>query len=201
VDSRRVELRPIVLMGERVRLEPLGREHVESLVRHAADPAVWEHIAMPALNTVEAANRYVDETSEELKRGRALTFAVVVVAGNEAVGTTTFFDVSAVDRRLEIGSTWLGRSVWRTAVNTEAKLLLLRHAFETLGCLRVQLKTDIRNARSQAAIARLGATREGVLRAHMRRRDGTQRDTVMYSIIAEEWPAVRARLEGFLVRP
>lgn len=181
-----------------MRLEPLARNHAMSLARHGADPAVWEHIAMPPLNTVEAANRYVDETSEELKRGRALTFAVVVIAGNEAVGTTTYFDVSATDRRLEIGSTWLGRSVWRSAVNTEAKLLLLRHAFDVLGCLRVQLKTDIRNLRSQAAIERLGAKREGVLRAHMRRLDGTQRDTVVYSIIADEWAAVRERLEGFL---
>lgn len=156
---------------------------------------------MPPLVTEEAALRYVEHAESTLKRGEALTFAVTKAGDGEAVGTTTFFDGSSSDRRLEIGSTWLGRSVWRTAINTEAKLLLLRHAFETLGCLRVQLKTDIRNERSQAAIARLGATREGVLRAHMRRLDGTQRDTVMYSIIADEWPAVQTRLEGILAPP
>lgn len=179
-------------------LEPIAERHIADLVRHAADPEIWTHFGGPKLDTAEALRARIEAQQGERERGQALTFVVVSLLTSEAVGTTTYFDVSVPDRRLEIGSTWLGRSVWRTAINTECKLLLLGHAFETLGCLRVQLKTDILNVRSQTAIARLGAVREGVLRAHMRRRNGTQRDTVMYSIVAEEWPAVKARLEAWL---
>lgn len=193
-----MQLRPVTLVGRLVLLEPIAERHIPDLVRHAADPEIWTHFGGPKLDTVETLRARVEAQQGERERGQAVTFAVVSLLTSEAIGTTTYFDVSAPDRRLEIGSTWLGRSVWRTAVNTECKLLLLDHAFESLGCLRVQLKTDILNVRSQTAIARLGAVREGVLRAHMRRRDGTQRDTVMYSIIAEEWPTVKARLEAKL---
>lgn len=193
-----MQLLPVTLAGRHVRLEPIAEHHVAALVRHAADPEIWTHFGGGKLDTVEALRDRIKAQQVERERGQALTFAVVSLLTSEAVGTTTYFDVSVSDRRLEIGSTWLGRRVWRTAVNTECKLLLLTHAFESLGCLRVQLKTDILNLRSQTAIARLGAVREGVLRAHMRRRDGTQRDTVMYSIVAEEWPGVRARLQALL---
>lgn len=193
-----MQLRPVTLVGRLVMLEPIAERHIADLVRHAADPEIWTHFGGAKLDTAEALRARIEAQQGERERGQALTFAVVSLLTSEAVGTTTYFDVSVPDRRLEIGSTWLGRSVWRTAINTECKLLLLGHAFETLGCLRVQLKTDILNVRSQTAIARLGAVREGVLRAHMRRRDGTQRDTVMYSIVAEEWPAVKARLETWL---
>lgn len=193
-----MQLRPVTLAGRHVRLEPIAEHHVADLVRHAADPEIWTHFGGPKLDTVEALRARIEAQQGERERGQAITFAIVPLATGEATGTTTYFDVSVPDRRLEIGSTWLGRSVWRTAVNTECKRLLLGHAFEVLDCLRVQLKTDILNARSQTAIARLGAVREGVLRAHMRRRDGTQRDTVMYSIIAGEWPTVKARLEAML---
>ena len=118
----------------------------------------------------------------------------------EAVGGTTLFDYSEPNRRLEIGYTWLARPAWRTAINTEAKYLLLSHAFEVLGCNRVQLKTDLRNLRSQAAIARLGAAREGVLRSHMVMPDGHVRDTVMFSLVAAEWPTAKARLEVMMGR-
>lgn len=193
-----MQLRPVTLAGRHVRLEPIAEHHVTALVRHAADPEIWTHFGGAKLDTAEILHARIEAQQGERERRQAVTFAIVPLATGEATGTTTYFDVSAPDRRLEIGSTWLGPSVWRTAVNTECKLLLLGHAFEALGCLRVQLKTDILNLRSQAAIARLGAVREGVLRAHMRRRDGTQRDTVMYSIIAGEWPAVKARLEARL---
>jgi RimJ/RimL family protein N-acetyltransferase len=133
-------------------------------------------------------------------RGEGLAFAIIDQGRGEAVGGTTYMDVAMADRRLEIGNTWLGRAAWRTAINTEAKLLLLRHAFETLGCHRVQMKTDARNLRSQAAIERLGAKREGVLRQHLVLPDGFVRDTVMYSVIAAEWPGVKARLQGLLNR-
>ena len=133
-------------------------------------------------------------------RGEAVAFAIIEVASGEAVGGTVLFDYSEAHKRVEIGYTWHARRVWRTAVNTEAKRLLLQHAFETLAMNRVQLKTDARNERSQAAIARLGAVREGVWRAHMVMPDGWVRDTVMFSIIATEWPAVKAGLEAKLAR-
>jgi RimJ/RimL family protein N-acetyltransferase len=118
----------------------------------------------------------------------------------EAVGGTTYLDIAPADKRVEIGATWHGKAFWRTAINTECKFLLLRHAFETLGCNRVQLKTDLRNERSQAAIARLGAVREGVLRSQMVMPDGWVRDTVMFSIIKAEWPAVKEGLEAKMAR-
>jgi RimJ/RimL family protein N-acetyltransferase len=195
-----MKLLPVTLTGTHVRLEPISEAHISSLLRHASDPEVWTHFGGPKLDTADVLRGRVEAQKAERERGDVLTFAVVLQATGEAVGTTTYFDVSVPDRRLEIGSTWLGRTVWRTAANTECKYLLLRHAFEALGCLRVQLKTDIRNVRSQAAIERIGAVKEGVLRHHMRRRDGTQRDTVMYSIIAEEWPAAKAKLEAMMNR-
>ncbi|HRJ48186.1 MAG TPA: GNAT family protein, partial [Opitutaceae bacterium] len=128
-------------------------------------------------------------------------FAVIRRADGRAVGSTSYLDIAPEHRRIEIGWTWLGAEARRTAINTECKYLLLRHAFETLGCGRVQLKTDARNLRSQAAIERIGAKREGVLRRHLVMPDGFVRDTVMFSILAEEWPAVKARLEANLARP
>jgi N-acetyltransferase len=193
-------LAPVTLSGRRVRLEPLAERHAASLGRQGADPDVWTHMSFARLDSEAALQAWGPVAERELARGEGLTLAVVELASGEAVGTTSLYDFSAKDRRLEIGRTWLGKKFWRTAVNTECKRLLLGHAFETMGLLRVQLKTDGLNVRSQAAIARLGAVREGVLRAHMRRLDGTQRDTVMFSIIASEWPAVRARLDTWLAR-
>jgi len=132
------------------------------------------------------------------ERAIAFPFAQVDVASGRAVGVTTYRDVDERNRTLEVGGTWIGRPWWRTAINSEAKLLFLGHAFETLGANRVAIKTDIRNERSQAAIARLGAVREGVLRHQYIRRDGSLRDTVMYSIVPEEWPALKARLQARL---
>jgi RimJ/RimL family protein N-acetyltransferase len=190
----------VTLEGRHVRLEPLAEAHVAALARHAADDKVWTHFGGARMTDEPAIRQRIEVARQLLEQGAALTFAIVDLARGEAVGATAYLDVSVPDRRLEIGSTWLGRAAWRTAVNTEAKYLLLTHAFEGLGCLRVQLKTDIRNLRSQAAIERLGAVKEGVLRAHMLRRDGSQRDTVLYSIIAGEWPAVKARLKQLMNR-
>jgi RimJ/RimL family protein N-acetyltransferase len=134
----------------------------------------------------------------EGERAIALPFAQVDAASGRAVGITTFRDVDERHRTLEVGGTWLGRPWWRTAINTEAKLLFLGHAFEALAANRVAIKTDIRNERSQAAIARLGAVREGVLRHQYVRRDGSLRDTVIYSIVPAEWPSVKARLQARL---
>jgi len=134
----------------------------------------------------------------EMARGEAVAFAIRELTGGRIAGCTSYMDIHPKDRGVEIGRTWVGTAYQRTAVNTTAKYLLLRHAFETLGANRVQIKTDERNLQSQAAIARLGAQREGILRAHKVLPDGYLRNTVMYSVTAAEWPAVKSRLESFL---
>jgi RimJ/RimL family protein N-acetyltransferase len=184
---------PVTLTGEHVRLEPAGDEHLADLVAAAADPVVWAHLPWPQPQDADAMRGLLDG-----ERRVALPFAQVEVASGRAVGITTYRDIDEHNRTLEVGGTWLGRPWWRTALNTEAKLLFLGHAFETLGANRVAIKTDIRNERSQAAIARLGAVREGVLRHQMIRPDGSLRDTVMFSVIPEEWPAVREQLRARL---
>ena len=141
----------------------------------------------------------VREAKEAMARGQSIVYAQVWSATGRAIGSTRLLDVRPADRQVEIGATFLGRDYWRTPANTESKYLFLRHCFEALGCVRVALKTDGRNVRSQEAIARLGAAREGVLRRHMRVK-GYQRDTVYYSILDDEWPAVKARLEARLAR-
>ncbi len=194
-------LKAVMLTGKFVRLEPLADGHLAALARHGGDAELWKYMKHARPDPQESLLAWFAAVRAMEARGEGLAWAVVDAASGEAVGGTTFLDVASADRRVEIGNTWLGRAVWRTAVNTEAKLLLLRYAFEELGCNRVQLKTDARNERSQAAIARLGAVREGVLRAHMVMPDGWVRDTVMFSVIAAEWPAVRARLEARLTAP
>ena len=189
-----MKLYPVTLSGRHVRLEPLADAHLEALERHGNDADLWKYMKYARPDPREAVRAWSVAVRAMTAKGDGLAWAVVDAASGEAVGGTTYLDVAPADKRLEIGNTWLGKAVWRTAINTEAKLLLLRHAFEELGCNRVQLKTDGRNERSQAAIARLGAVREGVLRAHMVMPDGWLRDTVMFSILAPEWPAVRARL-------
>ena len=141
----------------------------------------------------------VREAKEAMARGQSIVYAQVWSATGRAIGSTRLLDVRPADRQVEIGATFLGRDYWRTPANTESKYLFLRHCFETLGCVRVALKTDGRNVRSQEAIARLGAAREGVLHRHMRVK-GYQRDTVYYSILDDEWPAVKAGLEAKLAR-
>jgi len=184
---------PVTLTGAHVVLEPAAERHVADLLAAAQDDAVWAWFPY-------ARPRTEDDVRAMLERERAiaLPFAQVDAASGRAAGVTTYRDVDDRHRTLEVGGTWLGRAYWRTAVNTEAKLLILGHAFEALAANRVAIKTDIRNERSQAAIARLGAVREGVLRHQYVRRDGTLRDSVMYSIVPEEWPAVRAHLRARL---
>ena len=194
-----MKLSPITLAGRHARLEPLRTAHAGALERCGADAEVWRW--MPSLRPDPRESVQVwQKTVTALPSAEAVAFAIVDLARDEAVGGTTLFDYSEAHRRVEIGYTWLAKSAWRTPVNTECKFLLLRHAFETLGCNRVQLKTDSRNERSQAAIARLGAVREGVLRAHMVMPDGWLRDSVMFSITAPEWPAVKTRLEQLMKR-
>ena len=186
-------IEPVTLTGAHVILEPAADRHVPDLLAAAQSDEVWRHLPWPRPHTEAEVAAMLEE-----ERRVAYPFAQLEAATRRAVGITTYRDVDERHRTLEIGGTWLGRPWWRTALNTEAKLLFLGHAFDTLGANRVAIKTDIRNERSQAAIARLGAVREGVVRHQYIRRDGTLRDTVLYSVIPEEWPAVRAHLEARL---
>ena len=187
-------IEPVTLRGRHVVLEPAGDRHLRDLVAAGSDVLVW---AWLAFDQPQSTREMAAVLAAERAAG-ALPFAQVDQASGRAVGVTTYRDVDERNRTLEIGGTWLGRPWWRTAINTEAKLLLLGHAFEALGANRVALKTDIRNERSQAAIARLGAMREGIIRNQYVRRDGSLRDTVLYSVIPDEWPRVRAHLRARL---
>ena len=184
---------PVTLAGVHARLEPAGEEHLADLVSAGADPIVWAHMPWP-----QPRHRAAMRELLELERRVALPFAQIDVPSGRAVGITTYRDIDERNRTLEIGGTWLGRPWWRTAINTEAKLLFLGHAFDVLRANRVAIKTDIRNERSQAAIARLGAKREGVVRHQMIRPDGSLRDTVLFSVIPEE-EDLRARLAAHRV--
>jgi RimJ/RimL family protein N-acetyltransferase len=167
----------------------------------ALDPSIWQWWRVPPPDDAAGMATLVAADLAQAAAGTLVPFVQVEAATGRAVGRTNYMDISARDRGLEIGGTWVGRPWQRTGINTEAKYLLLCHAFEDLGAVRVQLKTDRRNRQSQAAIERLGAVREGVLRRHMIVRDGHVRDTVMYSILDHEWPAVKARLEALLAGP
>ncbi len=190
---------PVVLEGRFVRLEPLGPEHQTDLEAAAAeDSSAFRYmgLSIPA----DGWDAWFGEAAAGVAEGRYVAWATVELASGRVVGSTRFGDIDVRSERVEIGWTWLAPSRWRTALNTEAKLLQLTHAFDELGAGRVALKTDGRNERSQRAIERLGAMREGVLRRHMAVADGFIRDTVYYSILCDEWPAVRDRLRERLER-
>jgi N-acetyltransferase len=186
-----MKVEPVRLAGETVRLEPLTLDHAPRLFR-STDPAIFEwFVDWPRDATFES---YVEWERHALERPASLFFAIVLRAGDEPVGATGYLDVRPEHRALEIGRTWIARRWQGTRVNPESKLLLLRHAFGALGAVRVQLKTDLRNLHSQRALDKLGARREGVLRKYQTRSDGRPRDSVMYSITDDDWPAVEAAL-------
>lgn len=188
-----------VLVGKYVRLEPLGYEHTDDLFNHCGNnEEVWRWLAQQNPLTRDSMHQIVTRALIERDAGEREPFAVISVETGEAVGATSFLDQAPEHRRVEIGWTFYGREFWRSPVNTEAKLLLMTEAFEVRNYDRVALKTDIKNERSQAAITRLGAQREGVLRHLVIRKDGTPRDSVFYSILADEWPAVKAKLSAAL---
>ncbi|HRI42923.1 MAG TPA: GNAT family protein [Fimbriimonadaceae bacterium] len=190
-----LRLEPVVLEGRSIRLEPLAAVHAQGLME-AATPELFEYLFdRPDPWTIEGFRAYVEAIPRLPAR---LPFAMVDIGVGRAIGTTSYFDIRSEHLGLEIGYTWIGARHQGTHVNPESKYLLLRHAFEILGCVRVQLKTDMRNLRSQRAMAKLGARREGVLRRHMVRPDGYVRDTVLFSITDEEWPEVRSTLEARL---
>jgi RimJ/RimL family protein N-acetyltransferase len=191
-------IRPVTLTGRHVRLKPLQVEHAEALFPSADEPDIWRYMPYGEVNTPGKLRAVIEDLLARQARGTDLCFAVFDVARDVPVGMTRYMTIETAHRGLEIGGTWYGKAYRRTAVNTECKYLLMRHAFETLGCIRVQLKTDLRNERSQRAIERLGVVREGVLRKNMLMPDGYQRSSVMYSVTDDDWPGVKARLEQFL---
>lgn len=191
---------PVTLSDDRVRLEPLETRHLEGLLSAAADGELWKLRFTSVPDPADTAG-YIERAHQHQAEGYRLPFAVIDVAGGRVLGSTSYHDIVPDVERLEIGYTWYARSAQRTHVNTRAKLLLLSHAFDTLQAKLVGFRTDNFNFASQRAIERLGAKRDGVLRHHFRRRDGTVRDTVMYSISAGEWPEVKAHLEWQVSRP
>ena len=190
---------PVTLEGHGVRLEPLAHEHAAGLAAAASDGALWElrFTSVPEPETVES---YIAGALAGMEAGQMLPWAVREIATGAIVGSTRYHDIVPAVDRVEIGYTWYAKRWQRTHVNTACKLLLMSHAFDALGCGVVGLRTDIHNLASQRAIEALGAKRDGVIRHHQMRRDGTARDTVFYSILAGEWPEVRGLLEARLAR-
>jgi RimJ/RimL family protein N-acetyltransferase len=195
-----MKVEAVVLEGTRVRLEPLARAHQAGLCEIGLEQELWRWIPTPVRNMGDMA-AYIDLALKEYANGLSLPFAQIEKSTGRVIGSTRYMNIDKTHHRVEIGSTWIGREWQRTAVNTEAKYLLLRHAFETLGCLRVELKTDSLNDKSRAAILRIGAKEEGIFRNHMITSSGRVRHTVYFSVVDSEWPGVKARLERKLNRP
>ncbi|MCB1848120.1 MAG: GNAT family N-acetyltransferase [Halieaceae bacterium] len=182
---------PVVLSGEQVRLEPMSLEHAHGLYNRGRNAADWQYLPRSCFVDLSDTRQWVEEA---LAAPDQLPFVIVEQGKNKVVGSTRYLTIRPAHRSLEIGWTWLGQEWQRTGVNTEVKLLLLSHALERLGCLRVEFKTDARNLRSQRALERIGATREGVLRKHMIVQGDYPRDSVYFSVIDSDWPQVKQRL-------
>jgi len=194
-----MQVQPVELALGPVRLVPLGLDHEAGLRAAAADGELWK-LTITSVPEPEDTRAYIERALQHQSDGHRLPFAVLEASTGRVLGSTSYHDIVPAIDRLEIGWTWYARSHWRTGLNSCCKLLLMTHAFETLGAQLVGWRTDIQNLRSQAAIERLGAQKDGVLRHHAARRDGTVRDTVMYSMTAHEWPAARARLQQGLLQ-
>ena len=188
-----MDLSPITLTGEHVRLEPLTLAHLDGLCAVGLDPTLWEWTA-GRVATCEDMRAYVETALREQNENTALPFATIEIKSGTIVGSSRFANADHANRRIEIGWTWVAPQWQRSAVNTEAKLLMMRHAFEVLGCIRVEFKTDSRNVKSRTALAGIGAREEGTLRSHMIVQNGYRRDSVYFSVIEGEWKGVEARL-------
>ena len=191
---------PVTLSERGVRLEPLALGHEVGLRAAAADGELWQ-LRITSVPELEQTRAYIEQALQMRAEGSRFAFAVIDEASGQVVGCTSYHDIVPAVQRVEIGWTWYARSVQRSHVNTTCKLLLMRHAFEALNCAVVGWRTDNYNSASQRAIERLGARRDGVIRHHAPRRDGTVRDTVMYSLLAGEWPEAKAQLLYLLNRP
>jgi N-acetyltransferase len=195
-----MQVTPVTLAGRKVRLEPLSMEHVPGLTVIGLDDSIWHYMPYGLMHNEGDIRGWVQGILARAARGTDLPFAAVDLESGCVAGATRYMEIQPAHGGLEIGGTWYGAAYRRTHVNTEAKYLLLEHAFETLKCIRVQLKTDSRNERSQRAIERIGAVKEGVLRNHMVLPDGHVRHSVYYSILDSEWPTVKVRLQRMLDR-
>lgn len=191
---------PVTLADARVRLEPLAINHLDGLLHAAADGQLWKLRYTSVPEPRETAG-YIERALQQQAEGQRLPFTVIDVASGSVIGSTSYHDIVPAVDRLEIGWTWYAKRMQRTHANTATKLLLMSHAFDTLGAQVLGWRTDNFNLDSQRAIERLGARRDGVIRHHHPRRDGTVRDTVMYSMTAGEWPEARAHLQWLLTRP
>lgn len=195
-----MNIQPITLTGRVVRLEPLSEAHIPDLTIAAQDENIWRFMLYGNIQTQAQMRAWVQDILGRQARGTDLPFAVIYLESDQAIGATRYLDIRQSNRGLEIGGTWYAPAFQHTSVNTECKLMLLKHAFEDLGCVRVQFKTDLRNERSQRAIERLGAVKEGILRNHIITPEGYLRSSVYYSILDSEWPAVKVRLKEKLKR-
>ncbi len=195
-----MEVKPVVLTGSYVRLEPMSEAHISGLAEIGVGQPFWHFMLYGDMNSVDDMRNWVLDILARAEKGTDLPFVAIHLESGRVAGATRYLNIMPKDRGLEIGGTWYGPEFQRTIVNTECKHLLLKHAFESLGCIRVQLKTDLRNERSQKAIERIGAVKEGVLRNHMILPDGHFRHSVFYSILDTEWPGVKKRLEEMLSR-
>lgn len=199
-----MEISPVTLEGQHVRLEPLSQAHEKALITAASDGELWKSTVTIVPSSPANMIDYIQAALSGQAQGRELPFVIVRTSSNEVVGTTRFYEIRPHDRAVAIGYTWLAKSAQRTAVNTESKLLMLKHAFQFWRCIRVELLTDVLNEQSRTAILRLGSKEEGILRSHMIMPGGRIRDSVIFSIIVEEWPEVKARLTsklGAVARP
>jgi N-acetyltransferase len=199
--DRIMHIEPVTLQGKFVRLEPLTRGHLDALCKVGLSDAetLFRWFTVP-VHSRQDMEDFIESGLVGQAKGSALPFATVDLASGQVVGSTRYGNIDRANRRVEIGWTWIGLKWQRTGINTEAKYLMLRHAFETLGCIRVELKTDALNKQSRAAIARLGATEEGTFRSHMITATGRIRDSVYFSIIDREWPAIKQSLESKMQR-
>ena len=194
-----MQFESLTLRGKHIRLEPLSLEHLSGLVAVGLDPEIWRWAPDPITNS-EQMRTYVETALHGQSEGTVLPFATILNETNQVIGSTRFANIDMANRHVEIGWTWIGPTWQRTAVNTEAKYLMLRHAFERLNCIRVELKTDSLNEKSRNAILRIGAKEEGTFRNHMITRAGRYRHTVYFSVIDSEWPEVKKQLEEKLAR-
>jgi len=191
---------PVVLIGKFVQLEPLSETHILGLTQAGQDPSIWQYMLYGEVTSEEKMGAWVRDILSRKAAGTDQPFAVRQLESGRLAGATRYMEIRPAHRGLEIGGTWYGTGFQRTPVNTETKYLLLRHAFETLGCIRVQFKADSRNERSLKAIERIGAVREGLLRNHMILAGGVYRHSVYFSILDSEWPAVKLHLEEKLAK-
>ena len=194
-----MEVRPVTLYGKRIRLEPMRIEHLDALTAAGAFEELWKWTSTFA-HTRESMQRYVEEALDDARSGKALPFVTIDGATGKIIGSTRFANFDHANRRVEIGWTWITPAFQRTHVNTEAKFLMLSHAFEAWGCARVELKTDVLNEKSRNAMSRMGAREEGILRKHVLAHGGRWRDTIYYSVLDAEWPDVKSFLQREMER-